>query len=973
MSHSIHDKKHRGSIHDVKRKKVPLETKTGHFRTWKSGKKWIYGAAVLSLTAGTVAPIGNLAFLPKVEIANATTVTTALTPGGAVNTGDYIVGNNTVAQSTSSTYKVWQSASTATFPSTVLQNNTAGTYTDWTGAGNTSGKYSAALISNNGKALDMSQAMTFNVGVKTNASMALATATTAVGGYSGIIMMPASTTSLSSYVPSTLNGVKNAFFFGRPFNNAVAIGSTAGTGSTNINNFIISSTEATTIPTVRNVGTVGIASSGLGYSPIGDIVSVSWAPTAGSLNAANSTVSGTFTLTVTGGGNGTTTTSNITYAVTNIPRNMVVGAQEATGNGASTLSLNVQDLTKGTTAAEPVNVQYYNSVTNQPLAPNGTAWATTPITAPLGDTVGLLTSSTGTGSNQYDYPIPAAPAGYTIKGVSSALTSGGATTTNAGNTVQNFDSGATNPNNLYAYYTPNSQTATFNYGYDPSALNTPAAPAAQTATGTTDGAVTAPTFTVPTGYYIKNIYAGTSATGSPLNSTPGTSGTPAKFPSGQTYASSGNQYYVQLAPNTVRVHWQIAVPSGPDPDSLDSLGFPYPNYLVGQTTPNLQTNLMNDISNNFVNLTTTDNVVYTDTNGVHYVITGYSISGKTYPTFAALSAANRYVPVGANNNQTQAVTVNMVSDQTSITSQATTITTPFTPATNYLPSSDIMTGTDIDDADDDGNPAVVNGYDVVYNITGGNLNLTNLWGDSAQSLQLSTGSYTETYYALNYMGVQAYQTWLSGHAGGTVAQFLQSLPHSADPTNPTAGTLEYDTVSSQTTLNVADGTAITAQASDSIPTTKGLTLSSEVTSTTSSDSSAASNTTVNGQPVGVIMTGPGGYSYLGNAEDTIAANTLAQGQYTINYYALTAQGVSDYQTWLADHPNGTVGDFINSLSVDQILVDAKVATTLLDVTDFILPFTGGEGLAMIGGISALAFIAAVALYATKRKKTEEES
>lgn len=88
MSHSIHDIKHGGSIHDVKRKKVPLETKAGHFRTWKSGKKWIYGAAVLSLTAGTVAPIGNLAFLPKVEIANAATTSTAtLTPGQGTTTG----------------------------------------------------------------------------------------------------------------------------------------------------------------------------------------------------------------------------------------------------------------------------------------------------------------------------------------------------------------------------------------------------------------------------------------------------------------------------------------------------------------------------------------------------------------------------------------------------------------------------------------------------------------------------------------------------------------------------------------------------------------------------------------------------------------------------------------------------------------------------------------------------------------------
>lgn len=59
---------------------------------------------------------------------------------------------------------------------------------------------------------------------------------------------------------------------------------------------------------------------------------------------------------------------------------------------------------------------------------------------------------------------------------------------------------------------------------------------------------------IPYGYYISAIYAGNSATGTPIATGTGmgpqtTSGAWANFPAtGQTYGATGNQYYVQLSP-----------------------------------------------------------------------------------------------------------------------------------------------------------------------------------------------------------------------------------------------------------------------------------------------------------------------------------------------------------------------------------------------------------------------------------------
>lgn len=572
----------------------------------------------------------------------------------------------------------------------------------------------------------------------------------------------------------------------------------------------------------------------------------------------------------------------------------------------------------------------------------------------------------------------AVPAGYNITSITNGTsTYTGATTaaTLATFTAANPTVSATQANNNYTVTLTAAQTATFNYGYVSGALNTPAIPTSLSASGTTGANVTPPTGwntastatvanKIPYGYYISAIYAGNSATGTPIATGTGTTGTGANaaFPAtGQTYGATGNQYYVQLSPYSVRTSWHISV-LGTDPDYLDTLGGQYAGYVGGQATPNAQTFMMNDV-NNSTPLTTTDNIVYTDGAGIRYIITGYTYSltsnsatGTTYPTFTALLAANPYMPVGTYNAPTQYVTVNMISDQTSITSNLTSSTTPLTPATNYMPINDITASTDIDGVDDDGLPYAINGYNAVTNIVGAT---TNYWGDATNSLKLPIGSYTENFYALNYLGLQAYQ---AQSTYTTVASFLQSL---------SSANLAKYTVSSTTTLTVVDATTISANNQHIIPKAGSYNPSSDVLSATNADGTNAF-AAVNNVPVGVIITDSTGNTvWVNNMTVNLPKNKLVVGTYSEKYYALTAQGAADYTTWkaTASPSANTVGDFINSGQTTS--GDYVTATTQLTVTNFILPFAGGSGNQFLYLMISLAAIGALGLYFSKRRKEEE--
>lgn len=661
--------------------------------------------------------------------------------------------------------------------------------------------------------------------------------------------------------------------------------------------------------------------------------------------------------------------------------------------GSNTSATTVQNFIVGQTNPNVLNVSYtplQQTVNFNWVKASGTTLATLPATKSYGVAgTGVTTDTSVVTDNPFasttllkNYAsdlTSAVPAGYNITSITNGTsTYTGATTaaTLATFTAANPTVSATQANNNYTVtLTAAAQTATFNYGYVSGALNTPAIPTSLSASGTTGANVTPPTGwntastatvanKIPYGYYISAIYAGNSATPPPIATGTGTTGTGANaaFPAtGQTYGATGNQYYVQLSPYSVRTSWYISV-LGTDPDYLDTLGGQYAGYVGGQATPNAQTFMMNDV-NNSTPLTTTDNIVYTDGAGIRYIITGYTYSltsnsavGTTYPTFTALLAANSYMPVGTYNAPTQYVTVNMISDQTSITSNLTSSTTPLTPATNYMPINDITESTDIDGVDDDGLPYAINGYNAVTNIVGAT---TNYWGDATNSLKLPIGSYTETYYALNYLGLQAYQ---AQSTYTTVASFLQSL---------SSANLSKYTVSSTTTLTVADATTISANNQHIIPKAGSYNPSSDVLSATNADGTNAF-AAVNNVPVGVIITDSAGNNvWVNNMTVNLPKNKLVVGTYSEKYYALTAQGAADYTTWkaTASPSANTVGDFINSGQTTS--GDYVTATTQLTVTNFILPFAGGSGNQFLYLMISLAAIGALGLYFSKRRKEEE--
>ncbi|MDR9867438.1 KxYKxGKxW signal peptide domain-containing protein [Lactococcus cremoris] len=1059
--------------------KTSHKVQVTHFRTWKSGEKWVYAFMAFSLLAGDIGSIPLLQHGQEQIVHAATSSSGTLVPNSPASTNNNNVLAGDVSTATNWTTSKLTGAGYGPGTATAGGGWSGGT---WTAIAGTTQTNAVSLFN---QPLDMTQSLTLSGKITTSTNISVASAL-------GVMLLPTGTPlSLNAGGTGTgilpTEGTANAIFAGRdiyPLASTETIN-----GQTVANNdwtggsywqIRISQTGANGLKQASastNNTANPVVGTGTYNGTSGESYVLTWTPTTGTTGSLS------YALT-TGGSTYTVTWPNLT-----LPASMQVGLAASAGGWTSTMTYTNTTLTASRVTA-PVPVNYLNKVTGQAIPSMGPST----ITANLGDIVGLSLVSPTTSnpdSNSYTFLAPAAPAGYNANSSTNTVisaTNPASSTNTAATKVQSVAQGATNPNILNVTYTPSqqtvafswalasgtnlaalpasksygaagtgvttdtsvvtdnpfasttllknyasdltaavpagynitsitngtstytgattaatlatftaanptvsatqannnytvtltaaAQTAIFNYGYVNTAQNTPAVPSSMTTTGGTTGAnVAAPTGwntpstataanKIPFGYYISAIYAGNSATGTPIATGTGTTGTGANaaFPAtGQTYGATGNQYYVQLSPYSVRTSWHISV-LGTDPDYLDTLGGQYAGYVGGQATPNAQTFMMNDV-NNSTPLTTTDNIVYTDGAGIRYIITGYTYSltsnsaaGTTYPTFTALLAANPYMPVGTYNAPTQYVMVNMISDQTSITSNLTSSTTPLTPATNYMPINDITASTDIDGVDDDGLPYAINGYNAVTNIVGAT---TNYWGDATNSLKLPIGSYTETFYALNYLGLQAYQ---AQSTYTTVASFLQSL---------SSANLAKYTVSSTTTLTVADATTISANNQHIIPKAGSYNPSSDVLSATNADGTNAF-AAVNNVPVGVIITDSTGNTvWVNNMTVNLPKNKLVVGTYSEKYYALTAQGAADYTTWkaTASPSANTVGDFINSGQATTN--DYVTATTQLTVTNFILPFAGGSGNQFLYLMISLAAIGALGLYFSKRRKEEE--
>ncbi|MCT1178844.1 WxL domain-containing protein [Lactococcus lactis] len=245
-----------------------------------------------------------------------------------------------------------------------------------------------------------------------------------------------------------------------------------------------------------------------------------------------------------------------------VQKSLSIGFMAATGGNFSRMSVTVDSIT-ASKGVQPVNVNYLNSATGGQLAPKGSAWKNSTITANVGDKIGVVPQGNMTStSDNYDYFAPVAPTGYTFESTSSAVT------------VQNFPSGTVNPNQINISYTPLVQTGGFTFNYDPTAQRTPAVPTKLSVSGVTDQLFSASSLNVqknltdkvPAGYYIYKI---TSASGKATSGATTDATIKAFFalnPSFDT-TTANNQYQVTLAPTNqlgqVSFDYNKSVPTNP--------------------------------------------------------------------------------------------------------------------------------------------------------------------------------------------------------------------------------------------------------------------------------------------------------------------------------------------------------------------------------------------------------------------------
>lgn len=245
-----------------------------------------------------------------------------------------------------------------------------------------------------------------------------------------------------------------------------------------------------------------------------------------------------------------------------VQKSMTIGFMAATGGNYSQMSVKIGEVKVGK-EVQPVNVNYLNSATGGQLAPKGSAWKNSTITANVGDKIGVVPQeSTTNTSDAYDYFAPVAPTGYSFKTISSAVT------------VQNFPLGGDNPNQINVSYTPLPQSGGFTFGYDSAAQRTPAVPSKLSVTGVTDQLFSDSalnvqkdlTAKIPAGYYISKITSasGKVATGATTDAT-----IKAFFALNTTFdtTTANNQYQVTLAPTNqlgqVSFDYNNSVPTNP--------------------------------------------------------------------------------------------------------------------------------------------------------------------------------------------------------------------------------------------------------------------------------------------------------------------------------------------------------------------------------------------------------------------------
>lgn len=436
--------------------KTSHKVQVTHFRTWKSGKKWVYAFMAFSLLAGDIGSIPLLQHGQEQIVHAATSSSGTLVPNSPASTNNNNVLAGDVSTATNWTTSKLTGAGYGSGTSTAGGGWSGGT---WTAIAGTTQTNAVSLFN---QPLDMTQSLTLSGKITTSTNSSVASAL-------GVMLLPTGT-SLSLNAGGTGTGIlptegtPNAIFAGRdifPLNS----GSTSINGQSVANNdwtggsyyqIRISQTGANGLKQASastNNTANPVVGTGTYNGTSGESYVLTWTPTTG-------TTTGSLSYALTTGGS----TYIVTWPNLTLPASMQVGLAASAGGWTSTMTYTNTTLTASRVTA-PVPVNYLNKVTGQAIPSMGPST----ITANVGDTVGLslvAPTTSSPDSNSYTFLASAAPAGYNANSSTNTVisaTNPASSTNTAATKVQAVAQGATNPNVVNVTYTPSQQTVAFNW------------------------------------------------------------------------------------------------------------------------------------------------------------------------------------------------------------------------------------------------------------------------------------------------------------------------------------------------------------------------------------------------------------------------------------------------------------------------------------------------------------------------------
>lgn len=975
---------HKGALfyHSIHEKKVT------HFRAWKKGKTWLYLGMTLALFGGAISPV-TLPFMGDdgmLTVRAATTSSATLVPGQAYDTGNHTSSNGQVNQTSNYTTGSTDGHTVTNGNWFDLVNDTASTvgYATFNGAVDTSQAFSmSAQIKiddgtlgnwhNTGDALGFVLTPASSSQLATNVK----TATGANLGINGLANSVFIGRDLYSNISSSgdVDGTtSNGWVAGggsviaiRSTNSAGALqgadysslGSSAtGTGSQNTTN----GTAYMDAP--DDTYTLGIKTGT--PSQVTEAISISWTPDATNTAPAGLT-SGTLSFTLTPQNSGNATKTITTHL--NLQDAITFGFLGGTGGNYGNLSVSLNSstgtLVKGTST---VNVNYINATTNQaiPSMPLST------IKANIYDTIGVVATSPNA-ADTYDYTAPTVR-GYTISTISSPVQ------------VQNYTSGSTNPNAINVYYSPNTNdSSTFNFTGSATAVT------AQTYTSvTTDSAMPSSlssdlTAKVPAGYYISAIkstnaaYDGSTDAGVTGSTTAATlSAFLAAHPNEYNIDSTGTayNYQVTLTPltqtATFNYNWATNTPgTNGNAGSLIPFGNPATTSLPGSSTetggtdssianpnPNLPiwTTAPTATANPFAASVLSNSLGWQLTNPVTQTALG-SYSGSPYEVATSTTDKAGTTTTAIKNGSSTGQTFDSSGNATNVSMSADPLTYYLTNSstntyqaggntfsTQVLPNSTNLIWTTLA-VDSSGNPLTddpnfgesgspsrgyfANQGDVISNQLAGSP-----LADETSSATIALNATVQGLTNVNGSGKTYYLTGGYSYTDDTVSsktatKAYNTLTHYATWSDLLAAHPNVTSSDPVIAMEVAlDQTQLTSKATDQILPGATYDPISDLTAGLDRDGTNADNafSTVNG-PVQVKIT-----DSSGNVID--AANVSSKtGTYTVTYTALNGAGYTAYQKWLLTHADGSVSDYLATLSADENADQTVSSTTLLTVTD----------------------------------------